>query len=377
MKHTIINPPNVDKQLSTFIAAPELLKLINHEIDCKFEGYSIVRIESETGNGSSHLLHGIANQLRNEGNSVAFFRFKKGDSYSDLTPYHLNNIHNIPFVFMDNIHHVWKSDQERNQLLEFLKLMAENNVVFFYSCQTDEEFIFPLMIQEVFSGKSLLVSLKALTNVEKIEWAQQLLNEMIVAELPNDLFEDSISNENFLKSLAPHIEKHAINQGTNYAKIKQQNEALYQLEVRMLRTQLAILDLEPLKRDNIQKESYEKSAEIRHEQIRLAKELENIEKDLKALSIQPRPSRMAMNLYIYSVKIEKCLNANKDAFLFAIKTIDNKLAELEARKKELTLESDKTIRLAVFQEIVDWSNVRESYTIDSRKSILDQRKGSI
>jgi hypothetical protein len=86
---------------------------------------------------------------------------------------------------------------------------------------------------------------------------------------------------------------------------------------------------------------------------------------------------MAMNLYIYSLKIEKCLNANKDAFLFAIKTIDDKLAELEARKKELTLESDKTIRLAVFQEIVDWSNVRESYTIDSKESILNQRKSSI
>jgi hypothetical protein len=374
MKHSIINPPHITKQLSTFRANQELFKLLNHEINCQFEGYSIVRIESETGNGSSHLLHAIAHQLRNERNSVSFFRFKKGDSFCDLTPYHLNNIHNIPFVFMDNIHHVWKSDQEINQLLEFLKLLAENKGVFFYSCQTDEEYVFPLMIQEVFSGKSMSVSLKALTEAKKIEWAQQLLNEMIVAELPNDLFEDSISNENFLKSLASYIEQHSINQGTNYAKIKQQNEALYQLEVRMLRTQLAILDLEPLKRDNIQKESYEKSAEIRHEQIRLAKELENIEKDLKALSIQPRPSRMAMNLYIYSLKIEKCLNANKDAFLFAIKTIDDKLVELEARKKELTLESDKTIRLAVFKKIVDWSNVRESYTIDNRKSILDQGK---
>ena len=377
MKNIIIHPPHVDKQLSTFNASPELFKILNNKIDCKFEGYSIVRIESKTGNGSSHLLHGIANQLRNEGNSVSFFRFKKGDSFSDLTPYHLNNIHNIPFVFMDNIHHVWKSDEERNQLLEFLKLLAENNGVFFYSCQTDEEFVFPLMIQEVFSGKSLSVSLKALNEVEKIEWAQQLLNEMIVAELPNDLFEDSISNENFLKSLEPYIEQHSINQGTNYAKIKQQNEALFQLEVRMLRTQLAILGLELLKRDNIQKENYEKSAGIRHEQIKLAEELENIEKDLKALCIQPHPSRMAMNLYIYSLKIEKCLNANKDAFLFAIKTIDDKLAELEARKKELTLESDKTIRLAVFQEIVDWSNVRESYTIDSKESILDNRKSSI
>jgi hypothetical protein len=377
MKNIIIHPPHVDKQLSTFKASPELFKILNHEIDCKFEGYSIVRIESETGNGSSHLLHAIADQLRNERNSVAFFLFKKGDSFSDLTPYHLNNIHNIPFVFMDNIHQVWKSDQERNQLLEFLKLLAENNGVFFYSCQTDVEFVFPMMIQDLFSGKNMSVSLKALPEAEKIEWAQQLLNESIVAELSKDLFKDSISNENFLKSLAPYFEEHTINQGTNYAKMKQQNEALYQLEVRMLRTQLAILDLEPLKKDNIQKENYEKSASIRHEQIKLAEELENIEKDLKTLSIQPRPSRMAMNLYIYSLKIEKCLNANKDAFLFAIKTIDDKLAELEARKKELTLESDKTIRLAVFQEIVDWSNVRESYTIDNRKAILDQRKSSL
>jgi predicted nucleic acid-binding Zn-ribbon protein len=126
---------------------------------------------------------------------------------------------------------------------------------------------------------------------------------------------------------------------------------------------LAILELETKKNEIIRDQQYEKVADIRQEQRVLADELDAIENELAALSIQPKPSQKAMNLYIHSLKIEKCLNANKDSFLSAIDTIKGKLEEINEQKKELTLESDKALRRRVFQDNVNWTNVLERYTI--------------
>ena len=88
--------PNLEfiKQLSTFKAEAELLKEVKHQLYCQFEGFSVIRVESDSGNGSSHLLHAIANHLLQNGNSTAYFHFKEGDSFINLTSYHLNNLLN-------------------------------------------------------------------------------------------------------------------------------------------------------------------------------------------------------------------------------------------------------------------------------------------
>jgi hypothetical protein len=363
MKHLIVTHPRVEKQLSTIQLQSELLKELKHQLHCQFEGFSIVRVESDPGNGSSHLLHAIANQLRQNGNSNAFFHFKEGDSFINLTSYHLNHLHTTPFVIMDNIHHITASSYERDELLKFLQLVADNNGTLLYSCETEEALDNRLQIEKPFSGPSLAYYLKALKREDKLKWAKQLLDEKTVEELDPAFFEESISNAHFLKSLSPYIEQQATEFGNNYAILRQQEEALYQLELRMLRTQLAILELEPRKNEIIRDQQYEKAADIRQEQRALAEELETIEHELEALSIQPKPSQKAMNLYIHSLKIEKCLNANKDSFLSAIDTIKGKLEEINEQKKELTLESEKALRQRVFQDSVNWTNVLDRFTI--------------
>jgi hypothetical protein len=364
MKHLIVTHPRVEKKLSTIQLEPELLEELNHQLNCQFEGLSIVRVESDPGNGSSHLLHAIANQLRQNGSSTAFFQFKEGDSFINLTSYHLNNLHNAPFVFMDNVHHILSSPSERNEILKFLQLVADNNGTLIYSCETEELLDNRLQIEKPFSGPSLAFYLKALKREDKLKWAKKLLDEKTVEELDQAFFDDSITNATFLKSLAPYIEQQATEFGNNYAFLRQQEEALYQLEIRMLRTQLAILELETKKTEIIRDQQYEKVADIRQEQRALADELEAIENELAALSIQPKPSQKAMNLYIHSLKIENCLNANKTAFLSAIDTIKGKLEEINEQKKELTLESEKSLRRRVFQDSVNWTNVLERYTIN-------------
>lgn len=364
MNHLIVTHPRVEKQLSTILLEPELLEELKHQLNCQFEGLSIVRVESDPGNGSSHLLHAIANQLRHVGSSTAFFQFKEGDSFINLTSYHLNNLHNAPFVFMDNIHHILATAYERDELLNFLQLVADNNGTFIYSCATEESLDNRLRIEKPFSGPSLALYLKALNREDKLKWAKKLLDEKTVEELDQALFDDSLSNANFLTSLAPYIEQQATEFGNNYALMRLQEEALHQLEIRMLRTQLAILELEPKKNEIIRDQQYEKAADIRQEQRALADELEAIENELASLSIQPKPSQKAMNLYIHSLKIENCLNANKKAFLTAIDTIKVKLEEINEQKKELTLESEKALRQRVFKDSVNWTNVLERYSIN-------------
>jgi hypothetical protein len=363
MKHLIVTQPRIEKQLSTFYLEAELRETLKHQLHCQFEGFSLVRIESDPGNGSSHLLHAIANHLRQNGSLTTFFQFKEGDSFINLTSYHLNNLHKVPFVFMDNVHHILSSIYERNELLKFVQLVAENKGILLYTCETEEALDNRLQIEKPFNEASLAFYLKALKRHDKLKWAEKLLDEKTVEELDPTLFDEGISNANFLKSLKPFIEQRAIEFGINSAVLRQQEETLYQLELRMLRTQLAILELESKKKEIIHNQHYEKAADIREEQRRLEAELEAIEHELAILSIQPKPSQIAMNVYIHTLKIENCLNANKRAFLSGIHTINEKLEEINEQKKELTLESDKSLRRRVFQDSVNWTNVLERFTI--------------
>lgn len=364
MKHLIVTHPRVEKQLSTIQLVPELLIELKRQLHCQFEGFAIVRVESDPGNGSSHLLHAIANHLRKNGNSTVFFHFKEGDSFINYTSHHMNNLHTTPFVFMDNIHHITASSFEREELLKFLQLVADNNGTLLYSCETEEFLDNRLRIEKPFSGPSLAYFLKALKREDKLKWAEQLLDDKTIEELDPAFFEESISNAQFLKSLSPFIEQKAKEFGNNYTILRQQEKALHQLELRMLRTQLAILELEPKKNEIIRNQQYEKAVDIRQKQRLLADELQAIEHELAALSIEPKPSQKAMNLYIYSLKIKNCLNANKTAFLSAIEVIKGKLEEINGQKKELTPEAEKALRRRVFQDSVNWSNVLDCYTIN-------------
>ena len=72
MKHTLYTIPDHEKQLLSFKAIANTIKLIRDLIFHRFEGYSSIKIQSEPGNGNSYLLHAIANSLKKKDKVLLF-----------------------------------------------------------------------------------------------------------------------------------------------------------------------------------------------------------------------------------------------------------------------------------------------------------------
>jgi len=141
------------------------------------------------------------------------------------------------------------------------------------------------------------------------------------------------------------------------------NDKLSTLEVRMLQNRLAILELIPVINSAVQKQDYEKAAELGNQRQHLNAELAQIKTELDALPITPMPLQSAMHLFIYYNTLQLTFNAHETALFESIDIMKNKLEQLNESKKELDIRTNKEERLKVFQEIVDWTETLKYFSV--------------
>jgi uncharacterized small protein (DUF1192 family) len=141
------------------------------------------------------------------------------------------------------------------------------------------------------------------------------------------------------------------------------NDKLSTLEVRMLQNRLAILELIPVINSAVQKQDYEKAAELGNQRQLLNAELAQIKTELDALTITPKPSKSAMRLCIYYITLQNTFKTHETALLESIDFMKNKLEQLNESKKELDIRTHKEERLKVFQEIVDWTETLKYFSV--------------
>ena len=175
MKHTLYTIPDPEKQLLSFKAIANTIKLIRDLIANRCEGYSSIKIQSEPGNGNSYLLHAIANSLKKKGQGIAFLNFKGNDQFSDLTPYHLNQLMNCHFVFMDNVELLMANEKDTKKLIEFIDDLERKDITLIYACHSSEIQVTVKAMNEVFSSPSLIINLPPISDQERIKWAESYL----------------------------------------------------------------------------------------------------------------------------------------------------------------------------------------------------------
>ena len=363
MRHMIINRPISDRTFNEFQCEANLLEELKHQLAARFKGFKCIRIEGDKGNGSSYLLHALANEYNKLEISYTFLQFKEGDKFSELTPYHLKNIDSLNAIFIDNIHLILGNSGEEKLLTDFLSKLANKEVQVFYSSISEETIDHKLMIEHPFSDALLGIILKPLSTEKKYSWASQFLSERALTEIPNEHFIQQQSNAEFLKALDPYITKHKRIMGSNFKEIRLQQEQLYNLELRWLEVNTARLELEPRKNEVIRNQQYEKAADLRGEQKDIEAQISTIREEFDQLKIVPRPSKQAMDLYHNYLRLSILLNSSESSFLQMIQEITNKLDALNNQKKSLAGEHQKTERLELFQELVGWSNVLDKYSI--------------
>jgi hypothetical protein len=363
MKHMIFCTPKVEMQLASFKGDESLINEVKGYINSQFNGFSTVRITSDSGNGSSFLLHAIGNEFRKAGNKFSFLHFTEEDKFEDLTKYHLSDILSRPIVFIDNVHFVLEDFEQKEKFGAFLKELGERNGKLIYACRKEDRLENQLFVNKSFSDSTLNFYLEPILNNQRKVWATEKLNEYEVGKIPEELFSIKNSNSDFLKSLQPYIDEYNLDHGMNYKEIREIEESLYHLEVRILRNRLAILELEPVKNIVIKEQKYEKAADIREQQNVLSMELNEIRNELDAFVITPKPSESAMRLYIHYISLQNTFKVHEESLFYAIELMRNKLDQLNIKKKELDIESEKDKRLQVFREIVNWTNTLNRFFI--------------
>jgi hypothetical protein len=361
----ILTTPSVEMQLASFKGNEKLINEIKQYLKAELSGVSAIRIESASGNGSSFLLHSVANELRRGGQRISFLHLTAENKLDELTSYHISDILSYPIVFIDNVHFALDNIQHKEKFGELLHELSERNLKLIYSCRSENNIENQLFIDAYFSEKKLHFRLDPITIYERREWAIEKLSELSVSNIPEDIFSASNSNFDFIQSLTPFLEEYKLEHGTNFKQLRHQEVQLYNFEIRILKLRLATLELQPVKDAVIREQRYEKAADIREQQKYLKAELELIRNELDLLTITPKSSEAAMRLYIYYVSVQNKFKLHEEALFHAVEVMKSKLDDLNAKKKELDIYSDKQERKKVFQEIVNWTDTLNRFYVKS------------
>lgn len=369
MKHMLFDRPDFKKQLAKFKGKPNLIEELKQHLSADFQGFSAVRIESGSGNGSSFLLHALANELSRKELRVAFLHFKSGTFFSDLTKYHLHEILQRSIVCIDNLHVLLQNQEQKALVEEFLVELAAKNGKLIYACQPEENLENHHWIAQFFTQPAITFSLLPLPSEERQKWARRWLFPHAIFEIPLDLFEVANSNRDFLTSLKPYIEQQDRQYGTNYAEIQKQKETLSALELRLLRSKIEVLELEAEKQINIREQYYERAAATREKQVRLQAELFTIRMEIENLSILPKPSEQAMELYVYHSALLKTIKAEEMAKSEALVFLEKQVESANITKAKCTDATEQVDKLKAHQDTINWTQTLERFRSIEKKTV--------
>lgn len=362
MKRMILTTPNHQWQLPFFICQDDLQQKLEELIADRFEPFALVRIESAPGNGSSFLLHALANKLKLKGEHIAFLQFKKDDDFSELNEYLLSKIKAVKFVFIDNLHHVLAHSENWDKLSELLQLIKRIQAKLIYSAESQETLEDRLKIETIFDTHTLCIGLAPLKATKRSNWAKILLKQDNIKFIPMEIFEDKNSNAAFLESLKPYLEQVETESGRNTSQMREQEMILHELELRYTRASLAIQELRPIKMKVIRDQEYEKAADIRQTEKKYLFEIAQIRNEFDALSIEPKPSKNAMDIYHQYLRLKTILEAYECSFIDMVQTIRDQIEDLNTRKLELNVREHAAERKELFENLVSWMHVLSHYS---------------
>lgn len=357
----IYTRPLPEKQLSNFRMNDEQMAEIHQLIDSELKDISLLFIRAEKGNGGSHLLNALANELRKKGIRLTFLQFRESDSLSDLSKYNLNDIFKDRFVFIDRIDLAIRNTVKQDEVERFMKDLASNDCKLIATVSPQEEpMISPLTDSHGF-GKRQTIELFPLEQEQRINWSKELLETNNLDHLPADLFEANNSNAEFLESLKPFIQELKRRKGLDHSFMQTYSDQLNTFKLQIRKNQLEQTEVEIEKAACIRMQHYEKAADLRTREKQLMAQKHELWNEVKKLQDNLPFYPGLLDLHFKTVTLLNELEVKNTALRTLNKRLNKHLTELENewQKREQATDSKKKSQL--FSELKEWEHAVDRF----------------
>lgn len=366
MKHMIYTRPSLEMQLSSFRINEEQMTIIQQLIESELEDISGLFVCAEKGNGSSHLLNALANEIRKKGNRIAFLEFRGSDSLINLSKYHFNDIYKNRFVFIDEIGLAFRNNVEREEIEQFIHDLAVNNCKLIATVSPQDEPMIRTLADSHGFGKCQTIDLGPLEREQRVKWCKELLEMDSLVQIPTELFEVSNSNAEFLESLNPFIQELKLRKGQDYVFMQTYLDQLNELKLELRKNQLEQSELEIEKVDCIRSQRYERAADIRMREKNLLAQNHKTWKKVKKLQDDLPFYPGLLDLHFRTIILLNELEVKNTALRTLSKRLNKHLNELEAVFQSSQEVPESKNKGPLFSELKEWEYAVDRFNAQNK-----------
>lgn len=366
MKHMIYSIPAADKQLQTFKCDEETKREIHDLLENGLSELDVLRIESEPGNGKSHLLQAIAIELREKRTRIAYLHFKEGDSFLDLSVYLHNDILNTSFLCIENVD-IPLNHNSSAEFIDFIKAFANNKGKLIYCLESSKDESTSNRIESCFDGKLNILSLPPISSELREKWAEEILGKLEYEKLPADIVRAAQSNKDFLVALAPIKESIQLLKGNDHAFNQRFEEQINTIRLELRKRNLSIAELQLEKAAIIRKQEYEKAADLREKEREYLREIRNLHQWVKNLREELHFVPGHLNLLFSLTVLQNEFETERNAINQLNTAINLRLDALEDDinyKKQLGTEVQWTSEM---EELREWKAAIDGFNKFNRR----------
>ena len=366
MKHMIYTHPEAEKQLSNLKGNQAIKETIHLLIDSDFKDLSVIRIEADPGNGSSHVLQAVGNKLKQLGKRITFLRFMEDESFASLSPYHHAEILSSPYLFIDNLQILLKNGS-CEAFLNFLKQFAAHSGKLIYSSRNTSDDDEIKKIGACFNEKGAVFTLHPLNHEERKKWVSELIRGPISEEIPEEIFSDERSNQAFLQELAPFIQRFKRMRGEDHEFNRNYEDRVLEMRVVLRTLQLDLAKIQIEKSKTIRDQLYEKAADLREEERSILSALNELLKSFYTLKNELPFTPGMINLqFMARVLYEEFEGVTRAAETITL-ILEDRINTLKQQVHHLKETDQATLKKEVFKELMLWQEAYKKF--DQRKKI--------
>jgi hypothetical protein len=194
---------NTNKTFDNFISSSDL-SIAEWLIDWERD-YTFLKITAGKGNGGSHMIHALANKLKEKEIEYILLDFTNVVEPIDFLTLEIEKLKGQSVLLIDHLDHACSNVELQDALFNFLKDIASRGIKLAFTCSSQFTSLDSFLSEVGFTAPSICMKLYPLSEKLKRDWVSSLGDVKSSDLIPDILFEEETSNKEFLKTIQPFL----------------------------------------------------------------------------------------------------------------------------------------------------------------------------